>query len=78
MSSEAQEVFTYTAVRNWNQNGTELNSIGQNTVGNISGTTSRDKSCTSRHLLDAGLEFTNNFCFSFGKVGQEFTSPNKF
>ena len=25
-----------------------------------------------------GLEFTKKFSFSFGKVGQKFTSPNKF
>ncbi len=26
----------------------------------------------------SGLEFTKKFRFSFGKVGQKFTSPNKF
>ncbi len=27
---------------------------------------------------NTGLEFTKKFCFSFGKVGQRFTSPNIF
>ena len=27
---------------------------------------------------NSGLEFMEKICFSFGKVGQKFTSPNKF
>ena len=34
-------------------------------------------SCFGRELKP-GLEFTEIFCFSFGKVGQKFTSPNIF
>ncbi len=29
-------------------------------------------------MNEAGLEFTRIISFSFGKVGQNFTSPNKF
>ena len=29
------------------------------------------------HAL-TGFEFTKKICFSFGKVGQKFTSPDKF